>query len=238
MTRQLSTTMMGATHIWCPCLQNFRDFCSPNPLCCCHTNATHQYYRHVADFICECPQVAMMIALSFPSFLSERGCERARGASNPIQGETISRVSSPPKSSLFPLALCVLNKSHAVHGFWNIQGDPTQVTGLPRPLVLSYVDQFQNPFSHLTTTLGDLIEHIKHLGTCTITWETNLISFTLIYRFSSPPLSFPNIKLLNQVDFVKFWRLHSQMVLQTLNSTSAALKIYQNPLTSSLIKVI
>ena len=77
---------------------------------------------------------------------------------------------------------------------WNvasvIQGDPTQVTGLPQPLVQSYVDRFQNPFSHLTTTLGDLIEHIKHLGTCTITWETNVISFTVIYRFSFHPLSF------------------------------------------------
>ena len=79
-----------------------------------------------------------------------------------------------------------------LHG--QVQGDPTQVTGLPQPLVQSYVDRFQNPFSHLTTTLGDLIEHIKHLGTCTITWETNPISFILMYRFSFNPLSFPNAK--------------------------------------------
>ena len=32
-----------------------------------------------------------------------------------------------------------------------LQGDPKQVTGLPEPLVLSYVDGFQNAFSHLTT---------------------------------------------------------------------------------------
>ena len=55
-----------------------------------------------------------------------------------------------------------------------LQGVPTQVKGLAQPLVLSYIymDRFQNPFGHLTTILGDLIEHIKHLGTCSFTWET------------------------------------------------------------------
>ena len=84
---------------------------------------------------------------------------------------------------------------------YNIQGDPTQVTGLPELLVLSYVDRFRNPFSHLTTTLGDLIEHIKHFGTCTITWITNLISFPLIYRFSFHLLSFPRHEILNNLNY-------------------------------------
>ena len=51
----------------------------------------------------------------------------------------------------------------------DIQGDANLVCELPEALTLVCVDRFQNPFSHLTTTLGDLIENIKHLGTCTIT---------------------------------------------------------------------
>ena len=47
----------------------------------------------------------------------------------------------------------------------------------------------------------------------------------------------PDTKVINEVDFAEFWRLHSQMALQTLYSENAVFKIQQNPLTSSVIKV-
>ena len=61
-----------------------------------------------------------------------------------------------------------------------VQGDPNQVKGLCEALVQSYVDGFQSAFSHFATWLGDLIEHIKCLGACTLTWVSTLTSFVLI----------------------------------------------------------
>ena len=43
--------------------------------------------------------------------------------------------------------------------------------------------------------------------------------------------------MIDEVGFVEFWGLHSQLALQTLYSVSAVIKIQQNPLTSSIIKV-
>ena len=133
----------------------------------------------------------------------------------PLQFQ-VSRVTPRHRlthSKAFPFAST--NRKESCGGAAKLQGDPTQVTGLPELLVLSYVDRFPNPFSHLTTTLGDLIEHIKHLGTCTITWETDPISFILMYRFSFNPLSFSNAKckikwiLFNFEDYTHRW--HSKL---------------------------
>ena len=82
---------------------------------------------------------------------------------------------------------------------------------LPEALVQSYVNGFQNAFSHLITTLGDLIEHIKHPGTCTITWEnyphqfyTDLEIFNLPTIFSLTPKCQTTLIMNWLVDFVEF----------------------------------
>ena len=60
-----------------------------------------------------------------------------------------------------------------------VQGDSKLVTGLPKPISLSYVDGFQNPLSHLSVNMGDSLWPIECIGTRTFTWETASVNFTL-----------------------------------------------------------
>ena len=81
------------------------------------------------------------------------------------------------------------------NSFHPLQGDLKLVSGLRLLVSRPYVEGFQNPYSHLSVHMGDLLRPIEFINTRTFTWEMASVNFTLyltcsVFCLLAPSLTF------------------------------------------------